>query len=102
MRKSAGHFVASFTHRISAAYFSGVKSALNCARSSECISGRDGSPSRPTYFSDFLRTHASENNSMHADGSDAPYADVTCTRIRRSFSIHLGTETDPSSVDTAV
>src|SRR6266404_6080693 len=37
IRKSAGHFVASFTQRNNAAYFSGVKSALNFSRSSECI-----------------------------------------------------------------
>src|SRR6266404_9911695 len=37
IRKSAGHFVASFTQRKSVAYFSGVKSALNLSRKSECI-----------------------------------------------------------------
>ena len=36
IRKSAGHFVASFTQRSNAAYFSGVKSALNFARSPGC------------------------------------------------------------------
>jgi hypothetical protein len=33
IRKSAGHFSVSFTQRTSAAYFSGVKSALKAARS---------------------------------------------------------------------
>ena len=33
IRKSAGHFLVSFTQRTNAAYFSGVKSALKAARS---------------------------------------------------------------------
>ena len=35
IRKSAGHFSVSFTQRTSAAYFFGVKSALNWERSCE-------------------------------------------------------------------
>src|SRR6059058_5266068 len=62
IRKSAGHFSVSFTQRRSAAYFSGVKSALNRERSSGSISGRDGSPIRPTYFSRADAVRASENN----------------------------------------
>src|SRR6266404_229105 len=71
IRKSAGHFSVSFTQRKRAAYFSGVKSALNRERSSGSISGRDGSPSRPTYFSRADAVRASKNNS-----SDAPLRSV--------------------------
>src|SRR6266403_6121627 len=82
MRKSAGHLVASFTQRISAAYFSGVKSALNRGRSSECILDRDGSLKRPTYFSGVRAIRASEiTRRLRWIGRSAGDADVI--RLRR-------------------
>jgi len=107
IRKSTGHFSVSFTQRNSAAYFAGVKSALNLARSCGSISDRNGSEpalsgaevSHPTYLSRVRAICASEIKITEAPGGASLVSDKKLPALHDLLAVEPDVEIAADAVD---
>ena len=107
IRKSTGHFSVSFTQRNSAAYFAGVKSALNLARSCGSISDRSGSEpalsgaevSHPTYLSRVRAICASEIKITGAPEVHPTLSHQKLAALHHLFAVEPDVEVTANAID---